>query len=54
MNLILNNNKIKILIDFKSKLEMFNLDKKKLLIFKKINSNLVFEFIDINKLKKKY
>ena len=48
------NNKIKILTDFKSKLEMFNLDKKKMYLFKKNNLNIEFEFVDINRIKKKY
>lgn len=54
MNLNLNNKKIKILTDFKSKLEMFNLNKEKISIFKKLNLDLKFEFINLKKIKKKY
>ena len=54
MNLVLKN-KIKILTDFKSPLEMFNLDKKNILeIKKKFKGNIAFELIDIKKLKKIY
>ena len=47
--------KIKILTDFKSKLEMFNLNKKYLdQIKKNFSKNINVEFINLNKIKKKY
>lgn len=54
MNLILKN-KIKILSDFKSDLEMFNLNKKNLDIIKKnFKGNITINFLDLKKIKKKY
>ena len=48
------NRKIKILSDFKSKLEMFNLDKNELNKFKKKFPTIKIEFINLNKMKKRY
>ena len=46
--------KIKILTDFRSNLKMFNLDKNKIQEIKKKFKNIEFEFVDLNKMKKKY
>ena len=54
MNLNLNNKKIKILTDFKSKLKMFNLEKNQLSSLKKQFKNIDFEFINLQKLKRIY
>lgn len=54
MSLILKN-KIKILSDFRSDLEMFNLDKKNLDIIKKnFKGDITIQFLDLKKIKKKY
>ena len=54
MNLVLKS-KIKILTDFKSPLEMFNLNKKNIFeIKRKFKNKINFELINIKKLKKKY
>ena len=48
-------NKIKILTDFKSNLEMFNLDNKNLdMIKKNFNRDIIIKFLDLKKIKKKY
>jgi phosphoglycerate dehydrogenase-like enzyme len=48
-------NKIKILTDFKSNLEMFNLDNKNLdMIKKNFNRDIIVKFLDLKKIKKKY
>lgn len=48
------NTKIKILTDFKSKLEMFNLNKNEINKFNKKFPTIKVEFINLNKIKKKY
>ncbi len=54
MNLI-SKNKIKILSDFRSDLEMFNLSKKNLNIIKKnFKSEITIQFLNLKKIKKKY
>tara|TARA_X000000950_G_scaffold209597_1_gene252063 strand:+ start:16319 stop:17290 length:972 start_codon:yes stop_codon:yes gene_type:complete len=54
MNLI-SKNKIKIISDFRSDLEMFNLNKKNLDIIKKnFKSDVTIKFLDLKKIKKKY
>ena len=54
MNLI-SKNKIKILTDFKSNLEMFNLTRKNLnIISKRFKKDISIEFLDLKKIKKKY
>ena len=54
MNLI-SKNKIKILSDFRSDLEMFNLSKKNLNIIKKnFKSDITIQFLNLKKIKKKY
>jgi len=50
---LISKNKIKILTDFKSNLEMFNLDNKNLdMIKKNFNGNVIIEFLDLKKIKK--
>ena len=54
MNLVLKN-KIRVLTDFKSTFEMFNLNKKNIFeIKRKFKNNISLEFINLKKLKKKY
>ena len=48
------NRKIKILTDFKSKLEMFNLNKNEINKLNKKFPTIKIEFINLNKIKKEY
>ena len=51
---LISKNKIKVLTDFRSNLEMFNLDSKNLDMIKKIfNGDVIVEFLDLKKIKKK-
>ena len=52
---LISKNKIKVLTDFRSNLEMFNLDNKNLdMIKKNFNGNIIVEFLDLKKIKKNY
>ena len=52
---LISKNKIKVLTDFRSNLEMFNLDNKNLdMIKKNFNGDVIIEFLDLKKIKKNY